>query len=116
MIKVRITTPYRTILTEAVHVDVALYGKDDKIQIMVTMGVYFYEAHIVALDETAVVNMVMVYRWIKAKLREEDQYVAICLNENESLELGTIEVARAGPGHGRYSVTVGKTETQVAAA
>ena len=109
MIKVRITTPERITLTEAGHVDVALYGNDDKIQIMVTMGVYFYEAHLVALDDEATKCMPQVLRRIETTLRQLAPLIEIDIFKN-----GQIWCSEKFKG--QYGVTIGKTETLVVSA
>lgn len=109
MIRVRITTPERTTLTEAGHVDVALYGNDDKIQIMVTMGVYFYEAHLVALDEAAKKEMPNTFCKIEMALRQPQPCIEI-----EVFQMGQTWVF--GMMNGKYGVTIGKTETLVVSA
>ena len=109
MIKVRITTPERITLTEAGHVDVALCSNDDKIQIMVTMGVYFYEAHLVALDAVAKKEMPEVFRKIEMALRKPQPCIEIDVFMGDTFWVGA-------PIKGQYGVTVGKTETLVVSA
>lgn len=110
MIKVRITTPYRTMLTEAAHVDVALYGKDDKIQLVVGVGLYVYSVHIGAADEAAAADMGRVYQRIKTDLNSTEPGVEIQHLSNGTIQMRTTYVL------GVFTLEIGGPETSVVVA